>query len=68
MIDPKDWRLNTHYFHQLPMEDAKEMLSHLTELDAELQGAIRTCRVRVSALKDMENAELRVKIAQLRNT
>ena len=67
MIAPKDWQKNAHTLHQLPMNGAKEMLSHLMELDAELQGAIRTCRTRISALKDIENAELRVTIAQLTN-
>lgn len=61
----KDWQLNTHLFPKLSMDEARETLLYLTELDAELQGAIRICRNRISTLKDMENAELRSKIDQL---
>jgi hypothetical protein len=58
MDNLKDWQLNTHSFHLLSMEDASEALSYLTELDAELQGAIRVCRGRVSALKDFKITRL----------
>lgn len=66
MSDVKNWQLNTHRIHTLQADEAGEMLSYLSELDAELQGAIRSLRLRISALKDMENAELRVKLAQLK--
>ena len=68
MADPKNWRLNSHSFHRLPMSEAKETLSYLKELDAELQGAIHVCRNRVAALKDLEIAELHNEIEQLKKS
>jgi hypothetical protein len=66
MSNPKNWQSEAHSFNHLSLSEAKEKLSYLTELDAELQGAIRICRNRVSALKDLKISGLRSQLDSFR--
>jgi hypothetical protein len=68
VIDLKNWRHDAHRLHRLSMADATELLSYLQEIDAETQGAIRSCRNRVSTLKDLEILQLRAQITQLKKS
>lgn len=54
-----NWQARMHELSSLPCPEAREMLSYLGELEAEVQGSLRACRNRISALKDIQIATMR---------